>query len=252
MLYIFPHFARINSGKSTWCSIYCTFIGKYPDETKLLHIDELQSIDENAMKNKSKYCHICGDKWISSSPLFGFWSLLGKKGIMICSFGNTGFRKYFYGKNCFKKKSFRIYVSGYTFREMRFWEIQYQKMRFCEYGFGKHGFCKVWRCMDWGTLEWNVLLWDDWVPVICDTYYACMYEYLLWGIDCVVFWQEPAGFLEFFVIMEFIFGDFNRQKLVFMQKDTSDIFGLKWPQDLRVPHKTDKDQLESQPFIQES
>ena len=43
-------------------------------------------------------------------------------------------------------------------------------------------------------------------------------------------------FFAFFVIRENIFGDFNRQIWVFIQKGTSDIFGLKWPQDLRVPH----------------
>ena len=42
-------------------------------------------------------------------------------------------------------------------------------------------------------------------------------------------------FFVFFVIREYIFGDFSHQKLVFMHKPTSDIFGLKWPQDLRVP-----------------
>ena len=42
-------------------------------------------------------------------------------------------------------------------------------------------------------------------------------------------------FFVFFVIREYIFGDFSHQKLVFMHKPTSDFFGLKWPQDLRMP-----------------
>ena len=38
-----------------------------------------------------------------------------------------------------------------------------------------------------------------------------------------IFWH----FFAFFVIREYIFDDFNHQKFVFMQKDASDIFGLK-------------------------
>ena len=51
-----------------------------------------------------------------------------------------------------------------------------------------------------------------------------------------MFFLDHFPALFFFVVSrEYIFGDFNRQILVFMQKVSSDIFGLKCPQDLRVP-----------------
>ena len=42
------------------------------------------------------------------------------------------------------------------------------------------------------------------------------------------FYTTFLHFFAFFIVSEYIFGDFNRQKWAFMQKVTSDIFGLKW------------------------